>query len=217
MAFDDVAGRDFQPQPHHVGTQRQRGHATVGQNHEVHGRRAFAGQPVHHLQRRVTGVEHIVHHEQGVVAQVERGVVRRFGELRVGEQQREVVGVAFDRQVQPQRRDQAMALHHALAQAVGQRRAPAQHAHHRHRAATVQQSGRLLCHAIHDGVEAGAVVETGSGALGCVHGRDRGAALAAIVGSAQFIGNSSGVLLAGEVNAQHETNRPTRLSDSAFR
>ncbi|MDT4868180.1 hypothetical protein FQZ97_1031290 [compost metagenome] len=152
-----------------------------------------------------------------MVAQVQRGVVRRFGELRVGEQQREVVGVTLDRQVQPQWWGQAMALHHALGQAVGQRRAPAQNAHHRHRAAAVQQPSRLLCHAVQDLVEAGAVVETSSGTLGCVHGCVRGTALAAIVVSPQFIRIPSGVWLAGTVNPQHETKRPSRLSDSAFR
>jgi len=41
--------------------------------------------------------------------------------------------------------------------------------------------------------------------------------MVAIVGSAQFIRISSGVLLAGTITFQDETKRPFRLSDSAFR
>ncbi|MNT65065.1 hypothetical protein D3C72_2030160 [compost metagenome] len=107
-------------------------------------------------------VEHVVDHQQGVAGEIQCRVLRLLGKLCFRVQQGEVVGVALDQQVQPQRRRHAMHRHQPLGEQVGQWRATAADADHRHALPAAQQAGAVLGHVVEQHGQLCLVEQTGS-------------------------------------------------------
>ncbi|MCY1384694.1 hypothetical protein D9M69_729830 [compost metagenome] len=77
-------------------------------------------------QERVAFVEHIVNDQERCLGEIQCGQFRVFGECRLGMEQAEVVGIAFDLQPVEYRRRCAGLVAVTLLQHARQRHAPAQ-------------------------------------------------------------------------------------------
>ena len=159
MALDDVWRSNAKPGAHHIGMHRQAGGDAVHQAGHPDDRWLLARQILHHLQQRMPGVQNVIHDQHRVPAQIQRRMLRLLGQQGLWMEQRKVVCIALDLQIQPQGLWQPIQLHHPRGQTICQRCASAQHANHGHLAGSIEQAVGLPCHFVDDGHQLRRVVQ----------------------------------------------------------
>lgn len=96
MTFDDVLFGNLQVYTHEVCMHGLAAGVTVNEHRAEYPSRPKLSQVSTGAQQGVPFVQHVIDHQQGGIRQFQVGQLRVFGELCMGMQEAEVVGVAFD-------------------------------------------------------------------------------------------------------------------------